>query len=91
MPDDPQMLIRWNTFESAAETFGLRPSEVLQVGSDGRTGLYFVTLTDSEPAVLEADLETGNVEPHDTDLLSWVLFLHAEQDRMDRDQQPIRS
>jgi len=90
MPDDAQLLIRWNTVESAAETFGLGPDEVFQIGSDARTRLYFVTLAGPDTLVLEADLATGAIRHHAPDLLSWVLFLHAEQDRMDRDVQPIR-
>jgi hypothetical protein len=91
MPDDAELLISWNTVDSAAETFGLLPDEVFQIGSDGRTRLYFVTLRRPENAVLEADLATGTIDDHTPDLLSWVMSLHAEHDSMDRDQQSIRS
>ncbi|HXV75302.1 MAG TPA: hypothetical protein VD788_03215 [Candidatus Polarisedimenticolaceae bacterium] len=90
MPDDCPLLIRWNSCEPAAPSFGLDVARAFQIGTDGRDRLYFARLGGRETAILEADLDSGRLSTHDPDLLSWVLFLHAMHDRVDRDQQPTR-
>ena len=89
MPDSADFLISLNTTDSVASDFGLDPSEVLQIGTDGGESLYFAFLTGTETSILEAQLETGNVAPHDPDLFSWVLHLNSAQDKIAQEAERI--
>lgn len=89
MPDDPELLVQWNTPDSGAKTFGLDPAASLQIGGDGGESLYYALFDGPRTAIVEADLETGATSRVAEDLSRWVAQLVAMDEELRNDERAM--